>query len=996
MAQDKPKQDKVKVEIVVNGVIDKDTGKEIENASVNLFILPDNIFVDHFQKQDSVYSIRLTAKPGWKYLVKVETEKNNIRSYVESFTSSGKNKEEANEKDKEVRYKTLFLPPLTIPDRPTTPKGSVRLNIPKVELTRTDDSPRPNELKELTVTASKVKFYHKGDTLIYNADAFVLPEGSMLDVLVARLPGVELHSDGRIFCNGRFVNELLLNGRDLFNSDKKLMLQNLASYTVKDIAVYDKLGRNSELMGANVGDSRYVMDVRLKREYAIGWLGNIEVGAALGDRYLGRLFAMWYNDKASIMLHAGANNISDQLQANMGNEVWRPQSATNKDSRFQNAGIIYTWKDAGWEINGNVKYDGSKLTDAIETRSVNFFDTGDTYSYKWDDRLSRDMSIETNHAVHRRIADRVNLSIAPKFKYMNRKSRSNLIDGSFTGEIKDMSRRLLTDIYTADGSAIDSMIYRNINESMSKGRNADFGVSASSFIVLSRPTPGGSLGSSLDVNLGFNHNDRRNNDFNRYIINRGANPVPDNLSYLYRDGSPNKYSSINANIKYNNHFSRGLNLNISYIYSHQNNDVSSMYYHLEGVDGFDAAGSVLGYLPSMREYAPTLDPELSYRSKLRVHSNRITPELSYNHSGKNNFMTSAHFGGSFEMLSRDYTYLQPALERTQSLSPVDYLFGIKGSVMLNHRQDGKWSKSLNASVELNSTVKDLYNMIEVDNNADPLNIYKGNPDLKNGMELRGHIITNFAKPNGKFNHGVNANFSVLFNQLARGFEYNRETGVRTYSTYNVNGNWNISGTYRLFASLGKGFSLNSSTMANYRNSVDLIGTDASDGALPPKHVVRILNVTERMNLSWSKKRTRLTANLKGGRTGYSSPDQNMTDRSSWTFGGGLAAELTLPYDWGLSTDMSLMGRNGFDDRRLNTSDVIWNVRITKTVFKGKVVLIADAYDLLRQYNSVNYIVNAQAKIEQIKATLPRYILFHIQYRFNKPPKKQGQNGNMRP
>lgn len=216
-------------------------------------------------------------------------------------------------------------------------------------------------------------------------------------------------------------------------------------------------------------------------------------------------------------------------------------------------------------------------------------------------------------------------------------------------------------------------------------------------------------------------------------------------------------------------------------------------------------------------------------------------------------MTSAHFGGSFEMLSRDYTYLQPALERTQSLSPVDYLFGIKGSVMLNHRQDGKWSKSLNASVELNSTVKDLYNMIEVDNNADPLNIYKGNPDLKNGMELRGHIITNFAKPNGKFNHGVNANFSVLFNQLARGFEYNRETGVRTYSTYNVNGNWNISGTYRLFASLGKGFSLNSSTMANYRNSVDLIGTDASDGALPPKHVVRILNVTERMNLSWSKK-----------------------------------------------------------------------------------------------------------------------------------------------
>ena len=63
MAQDKPKQDKVKVEIVVNGVIDKDTGKEIENASVELFVLPDNNFVDRFQKQDSIYSSVLLQNP---------------------------------------------------------------------------------------------------------------------------------------------------------------------------------------------------------------------------------------------------------------------------------------------------------------------------------------------------------------------------------------------------------------------------------------------------------------------------------------------------------------------------------------------------------------------------------------------------------------------------------------------------------------------------------------------------------------------------------------------------------------------------------------------------------------------------------------------------------------------------------------------------------------------------------------------------------------------
>lgn len=50
----------------------------------------------------------------------------------------------------------------------------------------------PKQLKEIVVTATKVKFYNKGDTLVFNADAFELAEGSMLDALVSQLPGVEL------------------------------------------------------------------------------------------------------------------------------------------------------------------------------------------------------------------------------------------------------------------------------------------------------------------------------------------------------------------------------------------------------------------------------------------------------------------------------------------------------------------------------------------------------------------------------------------------------------------------------------------------------------------------------------------------------------------------------------------------------------------------------------------------------------------------------------
>lgn len=132
------------------------------------------------------------------------------------------------------------------------------------------------QLKEVVVTASKVKFYARGDTMVYNADAFLLPEGTMLDVLIKQLPGVEIRDGGEIYVNGKYVESLLLNGSDFFDGNKQLMLKNLASYTVKDISVYDKMSEKSKLAEQNLGDSEYVMDVKLKRDYMSGFVGNIE------------------------------------------------------------------------------------------------------------------------------------------------------------------------------------------------------------------------------------------------------------------------------------------------------------------------------------------------------------------------------------------------------------------------------------------------------------------------------------------------------------------------------------------------------------------------------------------------------------------------------------------------------------------------------------------------------------------------------------------------
>ena len=152
-----------------------------------------------------------------------------------------------------------------------------KVKVPTIKLRKE----RELALNEVKVTATKVKMYYKGDTLVYDADAFKLPDGSMLDALIRQLPGVTLNDAGEIFVNGRKVDELLLGSRTFFRGNNKVLMENLPYYTVKDLKVYEKQTDKSEALGYDVEPRRYVMDVNLRPEYSQGYIANVE---AAGER----------------------------------------------------------------------------------------------------------------------------------------------------------------------------------------------------------------------------------------------------------------------------------------------------------------------------------------------------------------------------------------------------------------------------------------------------------------------------------------------------------------------------------------------------------------------------------------------------------------------------------------------------------------------------------------------------------------------------------------
>ena len=148
------------------------------------------------------------------------------------------------------------------------------------------DKDHTHHIGEAVVTATKIKMMTKGDTLIYNADAFQVADGSMLDGLIAMMPGLEIRDGGRIYHNGEYVPELLLNGKDFFSGDPAIALKNLPAYTVKDLRIYHRAPDGAYLRKdwtqADTLKWNKVLDVRLKKQFSHGWITNAEVAAGYG------------------------------------------------------------------------------------------------------------------------------------------------------------------------------------------------------------------------------------------------------------------------------------------------------------------------------------------------------------------------------------------------------------------------------------------------------------------------------------------------------------------------------------------------------------------------------------------------------------------------------------------------------------------------------------------------------------------------------------------
>lgn len=929
-------------------VVDDRSGEELPGVTVELLRLADSTLV-----RSAVTSERTVF--GWK-TVGYDIDVDNNTAYLLRFSMVG--------------YRTLY--------RRVDVKMAERVNEQYVDEVRLVEDVRL--LDEVVVKATKIKMVMRGDTVVYDVSAFSLSEGSMLDALIRQLPGTTLEN-GVIKVNGRTVSALLVDGRDFFKGDAKKALENLPAYTVDKVKAYDKRGRESRMMGRDMGDKELVLDVGLKKQYQRGLLANADMAGGTNHRYSGQLFAMHYSKHARLTLLGSMNNLNSQSMS--GDYDMSPQPDTGGGlSARKTAGLNYRWEGKTEDTyveseNGFAHTDNETLT---QTTSQTFLTGGDYYGLSRDASRAKTAAWTTNNSFGL-TPGRHFISGSFGLTYARNEGWGSNLSGRFSE--RPASSALLDSLFRpgAGRRLLAMTVNRVRNDNQNHGQSLGSVVSLRDNYRLGKT---GDFDNMLSVagDLRYNHGKNYRHALNRVDYPAGAGTQ--DLRHQYST-TPTEDYALSVNVDYSRFFNRDSDkLNTMFVrpfyrfnQSYQASDYS--LYRLDRLADYVDETYALGMLPSTQEALLSVrDAGNSYSSREHTRSHTGGLQATYIHGdGVQMPRWSVYLSLPVEFRHERIGYVRAksyARDRNATFfSPsvrADYLFN-----------DSTGMRNVSFSYNSSQTQPSLVSLLDVRDDADPLVVRLGNPGLHKARTHSVGLSASLFRMRSQEYGNVGVNYSVVQHAVATSMLYNKETGVTTTQQVNVDGNWSLSGNvgFGLPVDRRKRLSLHGNLSANYNNSVDLTTVE---GTQPSRSEVHNWVFSEQLTLEYqlgSRLQLRLSANADHQRA--TSDRSDFQRVSSWNVRVGLGGTCELPWGLQLSTDLTDYRRQGYNDARMNTGETVWNARLTKRLLKDRLTLSVDGFDILGQLSNTSFTLDSQGRAEVWTNTLTRYVMAHVAYKF---------------
>jgi hypothetical protein len=831
-------------------------------------------------------------------------------------------------------------------------------------------------LYEVAVTASRIMMIMKGDTLVYDANAFRLAEGSMLDALISQLPGVRLEEGGRITVNGHFVSSLLVNGKDFFNGDPNVALQNLPAYMVHKVRAYQKtpddayLTRSANEKGARTDDP-WVMDVALKRQYAQGYIANAEVAHSVykSAPMLARLFGLRFSDKSRLAIYATGNNVnrSGSPQTDSGN--WQETMKKEGETETAEAGVFYLWENQ----NRKIRYH-STLTAGIDNANLTQFTSATSFL------PGTDCTYTTSFNANRH-----------KNKYVK-------WDNGFTFVLPKTFLRFSPGISYSYG--------KNDGRYLSAEGNRLLGNQGLDSVITTNNCGEDFVNLLTSQNIGKTHKWSTNGDVNTTLGLQALHMNPLSLRFLYKYSHESSFDMQHYQLltaddatdkrnRYDNSPESGYEYKFIVDYPIINifgaRKISRMFFSYSYEQQFKSAERMLYRFDKLgREWMPDVAPIGMLPSFVDSYRNCVDSLNSYHRA----YLSRHH---AIELR----WYYQAENITIQFRLPMDFirerLFDRRpSSEQSNVRKQAFMQPQFSIKIREMELHFDMQHklpsqtlMLDVCDNSNPLSIFLGNPSLKSSYEYYFTTAWRGFQQKQMRQWYVGLYLHAIDNAIGSLRRYNQATGGYTYTPLNIDGNRGLKASGNISQSVDKNhyWFINIGSDISLNRSVDF--ADIGEDKYCQKSIVHNLHVSPTAGVDFRYEKWHASFKVSVDWERLFSEQTGFETLSQVDYLYTISLTAPLPFDIDLDTDLNLFMRRGYSDRAMNTEEWVWNANLSRCLNKQKTwVIKLSIHDLLGQLSAVRRTLNAQGRVETVSNTLTRNIMLHLVWKFNKQPSKR--------
>ena len=817
-------------------------------------------------------------------------------------------------------------------------------------------------LNSAVVTGQLKEVEVKEDTIIFNAAAFKVPEGSVLEDLIKKLPGAEVAEDGTVKINGKTVSKILVEGKEFFGNDRNMSMKNLPTEIVDKIKSYDKQSDFTRITGIDDGNEETVLDIGIKKGMNKVWITRIDLGYGTKDRYSGRLNVNRFTDELQTSLISNLNNTGG------GGTTTSGQVGGNIAAIF-----------GKWEIGGNVRYNGRKSDSQSYSSSQNFVSSSSSFSNSRNHNINKSHNINSDFKIEWKPDSLTTLLFRPNISFGNNKSESNSHSASFSED--PYGDGITNPLDQLNEISSTKKVNSNINRSWSDGSNNNL----SGNLTLNRQLGGkpligpkpekGRSGRNVSLRLSGSTSNTESNNYNFSDViyykrlTKEGNPSTD-LTYRYRT-TPNWNRNYTLGASYSEPILRNLFAQVNYSYNYSKRHSDGITFDFGKIDSigrilWEEYGQYGLLAPNYFEF---LSDSLSRYTENVNKTHNIDISLRYITSLLN-ISAGVRIERQNQLMSYQYLGLDTIASRTFSrISPT-----------LNARFRFNRQHTLRITYRGQTQQPDMTSLFNLTDNTNPLNIREGNPDLKPSFNNNINLdYNNYFQETQRSIFGRFA-FTNTLNSISNRTAYNTETGGQVTRPENINGNWNIRGNIGFNTPLfWEKLMLNTNTSAGYQNHVSYIyqNKETLTNTVKQTDLGENLSLTLRLdywdiraegNINWSRSRSDIV---------------EATNQSTYNFRYGLSSTGNFENGFGYNTNISMNSRRGYSSEEMNTNELIWNAQISYRFLKKRQATVSiQAFDILRQRSNISRSISAYSRRDSENNSISSYIMFNFSYRLN--------------